>query len=179
MKRFSMKKQIGLVAILLALATAGSMAQRPRGGMGQGNGNNGKAVGPANSAGFICNNIPDLTEEQKLAIQKIRLEQKKEALTAKTELDAKRVKLQTLIASDNPDKAAIDKLIDEMGAIKANMQKKHAVNMIEIRKLLSEEQKIYFDNHILSRGFGMANGQGRGHGNGQGQGGNGRCMGMR
>ena len=177
MKRLSMIKQIGIVAIIITIATTGSMAQSPRGGMGQGYGNRGKEAGPANGAGYFCNNVPDLTEEQKLAIEKIRLEQKKEALTSIAELDAKRVKLTTLIASDNPDKAAIDKLIDEMAAIKANMQKKHAANMIQIRKLLTEEQKVYFDNHTLSKGFGMANGQGRG--NGHGQGGNGRCTGMR
>ncbi|MBN1184443.1 MAG: Spy/CpxP family protein refolding chaperone [Bacteroidales bacterium] len=167
MKRIRIKKQIGLVAILLALATAGSMAQCPSGGMGQGNGNKQKVAQSGNGAGYFCNNIPNLTDEQKLAIDKIKLDQKKAALETKTEIDSKKIKLNALLTTDNPDKASIDKLIDEIGKLKTDMQKKHAANLIEIRKLLTEEQKVYFDNHMISKGFGS------------GQGGKGGHMGMR
>lgn len=153
MKRIKLNKYVGMLAIIIALATTTSLAQHGRGGQGKACGQK-AGHGQGQGKGCVYHNIPDLTDEQKLEIDKIKLEQKKEALEVHAEMDVKRAKLKTLLIADNPDKAEIDALIDEMNVTRTAMQKKHAETVIKIRKILTEEQRVHFDNHLLSRAMG-------------------------
>jgi hypothetical protein len=49
-------------------------------------------------------------------------------------------------------KLLINGLIDEMAVIKTKMAKERAANHQEVRKLLTEEQRIKFDSHVGKQG---------------------------
>ena len=80
--------------------------------------------------------------------------------------------MRTLQSAEKPDLNAINKLIDEMAAVRAQIQKKAAAHKVEVASLLTDEQKVYFNAH-QGRKFdkGMKRGGGkRGMGNGRGSG---------
>jgi len=95
--------------------------------------------------------IPDLTEEQQEKIKAIRLETQKQKLPLQNELREKKARMSTLTTAENPDMKAINKLIDEMGAIKVKMEKIQAAQHQEVRKQLTEDQRVVFDSHAGQR----------------------------
>ena len=96
--------------------------------------------------------IKDLTDEQKQKIEKIKLTNQKENLQLRNKLSEKKAQLTTLECADNADMGAINKIIDEMAAIKAEMHKKRAVQKQEIRKILTDEQRLQFDLRSAKKG---------------------------
>ena len=66
--------------------------------------------------------------------------------------------MKTLETAENPDIKAINNLIDEMSVIKTKMAKDRAANHQEVRKLLTEEQRIKFDLNAGKKGMGKKNG---------------------
>ncbi len=125
------------------------------------------AVGPC-----FCD-IPKLTDDQKGKIEKLKLPHHKEMMTLKNQLGEKKAQLRSLSTADKPDMAAINRLIDEMGAIKTTMMKKKSAFHQDVRALLTDEQRIQFDMHHPKdddRGQGMGKRHGKGKGCGQGHG---------
>lgn len=86
-----------------------------------------------------------LTDEQKEAVKKIRMETAKEIIPLKNELNELQAHQQTLATSDNVDMKAIYKNIDKMSEVKAKMAKIRAKQQQEIRSLLTEEQLLKMD----------------------------------
>lgn len=86
------------------------------------------------------------TDEQKETIKKLRLETAKEVKPLKNELRELMAHQQTLTTEDNADLNAINKNIDKISEIKAEMAKVMAKQHQEIRSQLSEEQLIKFDS---------------------------------
>ena len=121
-------------------------------------------------------NIPNLTEEQETKIEKLRTAHMQEMLSQKTQLEEKKAHKKSLMVAKEIDLKAINKTIDEMSAIRVNMQKMKAKHHKAVRSLLTDEQKVFFDNHYLNkrsnnraygrRRGGMKNGMGNGMGNG-------------
>lgn len=97
-------------------------------------------------AGF-CRNLPGITPEQTQQMDALRIKNMKETQQLRNELGEKQARLRTLSTSDKPDQNAINKTIDEISAIKANMQKNRMATHQEIRKLLNDEQRVIFDNN--------------------------------
>ena len=118
--------------------------------------------------------IPDLTEEQEGKIEELRLSQMKEMMAAHNKINEKKARLKTLQTQDNADMDAIYNVIDEIGEIKTEMHKKKAKHHQEVRSLLNEEQKVYFDKHMMMKKSGMHHKGtpmkgGQGHGKGCGK----------
>jgi Spy/CpxP family protein refolding chaperone len=88
-----------------------------------------------------------LTEDQKSKMADLRLALKKELLPLKNQLGEKQARMRTLETADKPDMGDINKLIDEIATIKANMAKKQAAHKQDIRKLLTDKQRIIFDDN--------------------------------
>jgi Spy/CpxP family protein refolding chaperone len=99
--------------------------------------------------------IPDLTEEQKEQIKGLRVDHIKEMTQVRNKLMEKRASLRTLQTQDNPDMAAINKTIEEMGEVRTSLQKARAEHHQAIREILTEEQRTFFDAR-LKRGHRMA-----------------------
>jgi Spy/CpxP family protein refolding chaperone len=93
--------------------------------------------------------IENLTDAQKKQIQDIRQEMEKAMVPLKAQLELKHAELNTLLVAEKPDKTAIDKKIDEIGTIRVQMGKKRIGNRLEIRELLTPEQRPKFDEQTL------------------------------
>ncbi|KAF5076585.1 Heavy-metal resistance [anaerobic digester metagenome] len=161
------KLLVALVA-LLTIGTSNGFAQRGMGrGMGEGYGPN-QTEGKAS----YCHKIPNLTEEQKTQIEALRVKHMKSTTDLKNQMNEKRARLRTLESAENPNLGDINKTIDEITAIKATLMKNKAAHRAEISKLLTEEQRVYFNSSPRGKG----NGEGRGHrGNRNGKGGGRGC----
>jgi Spy/CpxP family protein refolding chaperone len=103
-------------------------------------------------------NIPDLTEQQVQKIEELCLATKKEMTGLKNQMGEKQAHLKTLQDADKADMTAINKTIDEISVLKADMMKKHEATRQDIRNLLTEKQRIVFD----AKPMGGCNGDGGG-----------------
>lgn len=89
---------------------------------------------------------PFLTAEQKEVIKKLRLETEKQMKPLKNELRELTAHQQTLMTADKADLNAINKNIDKISGVKAEMAKIRAKQHQEFRSQLTEEQLIKFDS---------------------------------
>lgn len=130
----------------------------------------------------VCNRIPDLTEDQQVKIEALRVNHLKERTALRNQTNELRAKKQTLMTSDNADMKEINSVIDQMTELQNKKLKESAQHQQDVRNLLTDEQKVYFDSrpdrgHRNGKGMRSGNRGGRGQGNGQGNGqgvGNGR-----
>lgn len=91
------------------------------------------------------NGIADLTDVQKQKIEALNLAHTKSMTGFKNQMNEKNAHLKTLQSADKADMTAINKTIDEISLIKADMMKACASNKQSIRSLLTDNQKITFD----------------------------------
>jgi Spy/CpxP family protein refolding chaperone len=103
---------------------------------------------PANA---FCRSLPGITKEQLGQIEVIRLNTMKKNQVLQNQLGEKRAQLRSLSTADRADGSAIDRTINEMAAIRAEMAKNRMASHQEIRKLLTDEQRIIFDNRRPGR----------------------------
>jgi Spy/CpxP family protein refolding chaperone len=94
----------------------------------------------------------NLTEDQQKQIDKSKLEMEKAILPLETQLEVKEAELKSLLIADNPNTAAINAKLDEIGAARTQIQKKRVAHELDVRKLLTPEQRIDFDKRVL-KGF--------------------------
>ncbi len=90
--------------------------------------------------------LPGITPEQKEQIDELRLQNMKNTRQLRNKLFEKRAHLQTISDADNPDSVAINKTIDEIAGIRAEIEKGHMATHLSIRNLLTGDQKLVFDN---------------------------------
>jgi zinc resistance-associated protein len=133
-------KRIHLIICAVALTAAASMA------FGQGAGM--KHV-PKGCPGMGCSGMPGLSEDQQKKIEALNLEIEKALLPIKAQMDVKAAELKALAVADNPDKAAIDKKIEEIGALRTQLMKKKVLNGLAVRALLTPDQRVGFDQKAL------------------------------
>ncbi len=151
------------IALGIALAVAGTnlMAQPGAGMKHRG--------GPDNDQHAFCMAIPGLTDEQEQKLDRLRTAHLKEMTALRNDIAVKRAEIQKLETVDKPDMAQINKTIDELGSVRTEMAKKRAAHLQQVRSLLTEEQRVYFDALHYGRGNGY---EGRhrefGHGYGMG-----------
>lgn len=143
-----------LFSLILVLISSSAYTQRCRQGDNR---------GPKGLMG-----IPDLSTEQIQKIEKLRLERQKTVLTLKTKIKSAHLDLQGLIM-EGSDQKILDKKIEEIGKMKTELMKKRVAHRMEIRNLLTDEQKVIFDTQKMGcfgggcEGFGKR-GAGRGKG---------------
>lgn len=94
-----------------------------------------------------CCNIPDLTDEQKTKIEKMKMTHMKDMMQLKNQMAEKKAHKKTLMTADKVDMVEINKAIDEIGAINVTIMKKEAEHIQAVRALLTDEQRTYFDMH--------------------------------
>ncbi len=98
-----------------------------------------------------CKDIPNLTDEQKSKIKELKIVNMKNMLALKNQLNEKTAHLKTLTTAEKVDMKAVNQTIDEIGSIKIQMMKNCVAHQQEIRKLLTEEQRVYFDMKAMNR----------------------------
>lgn len=90
-----------------------------------------------------------LSDEQKTQMKELRANLKKELAPLKAQIMAKGAETGKISASDNPDMAAIAKLVDEISALEKKAMLSRYENMIKVRSLLTPEQKAAFDASMM------------------------------
>jgi Spy/CpxP family protein refolding chaperone len=154
-------KQIVAVALLTAAFITGtisnSFSQDKPCCKGKGEGKHCEARGPHQGR-------PELTKEQQTKIGELRVVLQKDCLGLKNQIAEKRAHLKTISTVDQPDMVAINKTIDEIYALRAEITKKKAAFEQEIRKLLTPEQRLQFDLNHEKRGKGDRENNDRGPG---------------
>ena len=84
----------------------------------------------------------NLTNEQKDAFKKILLAMQKEIKPIRNEIGEAAAHLKTLTSVDKPDINAINKSIDKIGALKIEIAKIRLKNRLDMRALLTDEQRL-------------------------------------
>jgi Spy/CpxP family protein refolding chaperone len=120
-----------MAALLFVLFMAGSlMAQAP---------------GPPASAQGGSGAL-NLTEDQEKQIQELKTGLHKAVTPLRSRLHVMEAELQALSVAESPDEVAISRKIEEMGKLRIQIQKLEVLNRVKIRNLLTDEQKVRFDN---------------------------------
>ena len=135
---------VAVLALTLALAGPAAAMEKKHGAKG-GHGSM-KAGGHVFGPGWK----ETLEEDQKLKIDKMHLALKKKMVVLKAEKKVKEAELGLLVTSAKPDMNAINKKIDEIVEIKRALMKMKYAHMVEMRSVLTPDQRISFDMGVLS-----------------------------
>lgn len=149
-------KKAFLVSIVLSTPVFMAQAQ-PKQGNGQGYGKQQKAH--LHNEMACMQYLPDFTDEQTESIEKLLTEHQKEMMVQRNLLTEKEAKLNTLRTADPVDMKAVFKLVEEIGSSKTSIQKDKLEYEQDIRNLLTEEQKVIFNQRILSKNNPMHKGR--------------------
>jgi len=87
----------------------------------------------------------DLSEEQKDQIKEIHLAHMKDVQANRDEVKINRVKINAQLHNDDPDMKESVKLVEANGKLLTQIQVKSIQEKINVRLLLTDEQKIIFD----------------------------------
>lgn len=103
-----------------------------------------------------------LTEEQKMKADKMHLELKKAMSLLEAKMNLKEVELNNLVPQDSADTKAIHRAIDEIMELKKEMMIKKYDHTVEMRSILTPDQRVSFDLG-LGGGMGGMGGMHQGH----------------
>jgi Spy/CpxP family protein refolding chaperone len=160
-----MKKMIVAVLVITLIATSGlAIAQ----GWGRGEGMMGPGHGPGGGAAGL-----NLSPEQNQKMQALRESHFKETIPLRNEIMGKRLELRTLWAQTNPDQERILAKQKEVNALMGQLQEKATKHRLEMRQILTPEQRAKLGAFPGRRGgfdpgYGMRGGFGHGRGMGEG-----------
>lgn len=104
--------------------------------------------------------IPDLTEEQEEQIRELRTAYIADMDEYRSDMRILREEYHDLTSGQDYDEKAASEKIDETTALKNKMMKQNLEHRNEVRSMLSDEQKVFFDRHHFGR-----NNKGNGPGN--------------
>lgn len=139
-----MKTKVLMIAVLLGLTTV-AMAQPKEDGKGR------TFQGPKHEMRMEHRNgggplvALELTDAQKEAFKKNRLEMQKQLQPIQNELGEAEAHQKTLMSAEKPDLAAINKNIEKIGSLRVEMAKIRAKNRLDMRAQLTEEQRLKMD----------------------------------
>lgn len=92
----------------------------------------------------------DLTDDQQTQIDKLRLDHQKEVSPLRDELHSLQNAYKLMIIDDKASKADLQKQLAKMSDARSELGLKKALHQREVRSLLTDEQKVKFDQHVIS-----------------------------
>ena len=95
--------------------------------------------------------IPNLTDDQKVKMKELKVKTQRESLPLTNALREKEARLKTLTSTEGTSEKDVNKVIDEIGALKTKMMKVKVASRSEMKKFLSEEQRLFLDSHHSMR----------------------------
>jgi Spy/CpxP family protein refolding chaperone len=124
----------------------------------------------------------NLTPEQQQKMEDLRYVHQKDMIKFREELSLKRLDLQREMQKDSPDRATVDRLADDLGALRTRMGRARVDHLLDVRKILTPEQWSKARELMQARrahrmggrggrsGLGPRDGTGHGAGSPRGQG---------
>ena len=94
----------------------------------------------------------NLTEEQELSIEKLRLKMQKESIPLHTELKSLHDAHRLMVIDDKASDSEIEKNLRKQNEIRTDLGLMRVKHLREVRSLLTDEQRVTFDNHYLTKG---------------------------
>ena len=82
----------------------------------------------------------ELTEEQREELKELQTSFGEDMLELRLRLEVKQLELRILLLNDAPEQEQIDALVDEMGDVWAEVQKKNIALRMSLEDILTEEQ---------------------------------------
>lgn len=149
-----------LMVVVALFSTATLMAQPADGSKGRGHG------GDCIEQREQCGGIPNITDEQKTQLDGFRLSHMKQMQPLKNKMQELKARQHSLETAEKADLKAINANIDEMTKLQNQMMKAKAEHRQQVRSVLNDEQRLWFDNqkHGGKGGFGPDGQKGQRHG---------------
>ena len=88
----------------------------------------------------------DLNQDQQKKVEALSNGLEKQMISLQADLRVKEAELQKLMIADKPSKSAVEKKVEEIGAVKVQIQKAEVNNRLAVRELLTPEQRVKFDS---------------------------------
>ena len=104
----------------------------------------------------------NLSDKQKEQIKTLRQAQERRMIPLRASMEEAQLDLRDAMSADQPSKAKIDAAIDRLSDLRANAQKERVGSMLEMRNLLTADQRKKLKD-LGGMGFGRMGGRG-GHG---------------
>ncbi len=104
--------------------------------------------------------LPDLTEEQQAVIREHRLARIEASTTHRNQMNEMRARKRNLMTQPAINREAVHSIIDEMTVLQNTKMKDRVAHREAIREILTDEQRIIFDNRSMRRPGGKST-QGR------------------
>jgi Spy/CpxP family protein refolding chaperone len=147
--------------LLLAGVLAAGMDAQPR--RGWDNGGYGRQRGYGDFQGYGPGRMAlwsqlDLTDQQQDALKSLRLEHYKEIKPLRSKMIELKAKEQALLAEDEVDMKAVNSVIDEQSDLSNQIRKLRVEHQVQVRNILTEEQKMILDQSRAYRNFGRGRG---------------------
>ncbi|MDZ7608224.1 MAG: Spy/CpxP family protein refolding chaperone [Cyclobacteriaceae bacterium] len=140
------------VALIMATMLMGTISKAQHGRHDGGNRGGGYGRGYENHAmNRSVNDLLELTEDQKGKIEEIKLASGKKTIQGQNKISELEAQLATSLTQDKVDNTKVNSLIDEIGKLKTENRKDRISAQLKIRELLTEKQKIIFDQHRSGR----------------------------
>lgn len=92
-----------------------------------------------------------LSKPQQIKIDKSHLTYLQKVSPVKAKIKVAKIDLALLVTANEPNQDAINKKIDEIAKLSAEKIQLKAAHQIEVRAILSEEQRMKFDLHVLNK----------------------------
>lgn len=123
-----------LVVVTILVVSLGQLVQAQRGG--------GHSPEPGFGYGFKrwSKEKLDLSTEQVKKLQLLELNFEKETTNLSSEIRIKQLELRELWTVTTPDEKKINTKIDEIGKLRTEIDKKRVSHLLEVKKVLTEEQ---------------------------------------
>ena len=99
----------------------------------------------------MLDDIPNLTEEQQNKIKSIREEARKQSEPQRKEKKELSTKVKELKAAANPNQTEINRLIDRLALVKADLKKGKTAADLKIRNILTPDQRKVLDAKLQEK----------------------------
>lgn len=106
----------------------------------------------------MCKKL-NLTAEQEASFKKINLQSSKNVLPLKNKLNELKAKQRTLMTVDNVNRTAVVNVVQEICSVMKEIYIIRTNRTIDLRNLLTDEQKMIFDNRKGNHKHGKGNGR--------------------
>ncbi len=113
-------------------------------------------IAPGDHPGTEMLKPPPLSEQQKQQMKELQIAHMKEIQPIQNEIRELKAHYRTLITSTNPNISEINKNIDAQTAVMNKLMKSRASHQQDVRKILTDEQRIFRDMNLEKanvRGF--------------------------